>query len=121
MKRPLPPELIALGDTLQLAVERTIVQRRRRRTAFFNGVASIAVALPLALSVAFADLSDAPRSSVGQGGARAALTWTPGFPLAVAHIHDETVRRTRAKVVCLDANDCRVPIPFYLDSPLGKV
>ena len=120
--RPLPPELIAIGDHLQAAVERSLARRRARRTTFLNGVATVAVALPLALAVASADLSTSnTKPSVGAGGARPALAWTPGFPLAVSHIPDEVVVTTTARVVCLDANDCRAPVPFYLESPLGKV
>lgn len=122
MRRPLPPELITLGDHLQAAVERSVARRRVRRTAFLNGVATVAVALPLAFSVAFADLGqESSKPTVGLAGARPALAWTPGFPLAVAHIPDEVVAPAVVRTVCLDANDCRVPVPFYLESPLGKV
>ena len=121
MRRPLSPDLVALGDHLHTAIERSLARRRARRTAFLNGVATIAVAVPLALSVAFADLGQAPKPSVGGGGARPALAWTPGFPLAVAHIPEKPIPVVEVRNVCLDANDCRVRIPFYLESPLGKV
>ena len=54
MRRPLPPELIALGDALEAAAMRALARRRQRRQMVLNAAASIAVALPLAISVATA-------------------------------------------------------------------
>jgi hypothetical protein len=47
MRRPLPPELIVLGDRLETAALRAVGRRRTRRQMILNAVASIAIALPL--------------------------------------------------------------------------
>jgi hypothetical protein len=47
MKRPLPPELIVLGDQLELAARRALGNRRTRRHMVLNAFTSIAIAVPL--------------------------------------------------------------------------
>jgi hypothetical protein len=47
VRRPLPPELIVLGDQLEFAARRAVGHRRTRRQMVLNAVASIAVAVPL--------------------------------------------------------------------------
>jgi hypothetical protein len=51
MRRPLPPELIVLGDQLELAARRALGQRRARRHMVLNAFTSIAIAVPLAAGV----------------------------------------------------------------------
>jgi hypothetical protein len=52
MRRPMPPELIALGDQLEAAAARAVRRRRRaRRQLWMNGAASVLVALPLAVAI----------------------------------------------------------------------
>ncbi len=51
MKRPLPPELIVLGDQLESAARRAVGQRRTRRQMVLNAITSIAIAVPLVASV----------------------------------------------------------------------
>jgi hypothetical protein len=47
MRRPLPPELVELGDHLELAARRSIGRRPTRRQQFFNAATGLLVALPL--------------------------------------------------------------------------
>ena len=51
MRRPLPPELVELGDHLETAARRAVGQRRTRRQLVLNGMTSIAVAVPLVASL----------------------------------------------------------------------
>jgi hypothetical protein len=51
MRRPLPPELIVLGDQLELAARRAVGQRRTRRHMVLNALTSMAIAVPLAVGV----------------------------------------------------------------------
>lgn len=62
MRRPLPPELVALGDQLETAAKRAIGRRRARRQLVLNALASVAVALPVVVSVA-SHTVNAPLSS----------------------------------------------------------
>ena len=50
MRRPLPPELLALGDHLETATRRALGRKHVRRQLVLNAVASVAVALPLAIA-----------------------------------------------------------------------
>jgi hypothetical protein len=52
MRRPLPPELVALGDQLETAAGRALGRRRARRQLVLNAMASVAVAMPLVVSFA---------------------------------------------------------------------
>ena len=52
MRRPLPPELVELGDQLEAAAERTLARRRQRRQLALNAAASLIVAVPITLTVA---------------------------------------------------------------------
>jgi hypothetical protein len=47
MRRPLPPDLILLGDQLELAARRAVGRRRTRRQMVLNAITSIAIAVPL--------------------------------------------------------------------------
>lgn len=47
MRRPLPPELVVLGDQLETGARRTLGNRRTRRHMILNLVAALAVTLPL--------------------------------------------------------------------------
>jgi hypothetical protein len=47
VRRPLPPELLALGDHLELATRHQLSRRRTRRQLVLNALASLAIALPL--------------------------------------------------------------------------
>ncbi len=47
MRRPLPPELLTLGDHLESATRRQLGQRRARRQMVLNALASAVVAVPL--------------------------------------------------------------------------
>jgi len=51
MRRPLPPELIVLGDQLEGAVRRSVGHRRTRRQLTLNAFTSVLVALPLVPAV----------------------------------------------------------------------
>jgi hypothetical protein len=125
------PDLVALGDTLEAAAERDLRRRRTRRQAFMNGLASLAIAVPVALSLLSADVPRlTPSSAVSNPippvrtlplGARTVIAWTPGDRLAVGHIPDERLLPAQPVKQCLGGGDCRVPIPYTLDAPLGKV
>ncbi len=115
--RPMAPDLAALGDQLQAAVDRDVRRRRARRQAFLNAAASLVVVVPLAISIAFGGIGE--EQVVGQGGASATLTWTPGHDFSFRHIPEKPVQ-THAWMRCLDAKDCRVyqePIPVIVDFP----
>ena len=47
MRRPLPPELIDLGDRLEFAARRAVGHRRTRRHMVLNAMMSMAIAVPL--------------------------------------------------------------------------
>ena len=47
MRRPLPPELLLLGDQLEAAARRAVGRRRVRRQMVLNAVTSVLVVLPL--------------------------------------------------------------------------
>ncbi len=47
MRRPLPPELLLLGDQLETAVRRSAGRRRTRRQMVLNAVTSVLVVIPL--------------------------------------------------------------------------
>ncbi|MEA2123882.1 MAG: hypothetical protein QOI80_664 [Solirubrobacteraceae bacterium] len=47
MRRPLPPELVVLGDHLETAARVAVGRRRTRRQMVLNAFTSIAIALPL--------------------------------------------------------------------------
>ena len=47
MRRPLPPELIVLGDRLETAAARAVSRRRTRRQMVLNSMTSMVVAVPL--------------------------------------------------------------------------
>ena len=47
MRRPLPPELLLLGDQLEAAARRAVGRRHTRRQMVLNAVASVFVVLPL--------------------------------------------------------------------------
>jgi hypothetical protein len=51
MRRPLPPELVVLGDQLETAASRALGRRRARRQLVLNALASVAVAIPLVVSL----------------------------------------------------------------------
>ena len=51
MRHPLPPDLLELGDRLERAAAAALARRRVRRQQVLNAVASVLVAVPLALSV----------------------------------------------------------------------
>lgn len=60
MRRPLPPELIELGDHLELAARRSIGRRPTRRQQFFNAATGLLVALPLVPAVLGAAVPPTP-------------------------------------------------------------
>jgi hypothetical protein len=116
--RPMSPDLAFLGDQLEAAVHRDVRRRRARRQLFFNAAASLIVAIPLAISIATADLGGEP-SQIGAAGASSSLNWTPGFDLSFRHIPDKPIQ-TREWARCLDARDCLAisdPVPFAIDFP----
>lgn len=47
MRRPLPPELLVLGDHLESATRRQLGRRHAKRQMVLNAIASLAVAIPL--------------------------------------------------------------------------
>jgi len=57
MKRELPDDLARLGTYLEVAAGETL-RRRQRRQALANFIGVVTLAVPFALAVAAADLSD---------------------------------------------------------------
>ena len=115
--RPMAPDLAVLGDQLEAAAQRDVRRRRARRQAFLNAAASLVIAIPIAVSIATADVSG--EETIGPAGASATLAWTPGYDLSWRHIPEKPVQ-TLAYLRCLDANDCRAyvePPPFVIDFP----
>ncbi len=115
--RPMAPDLTALGDQLEAAARRDVGRRRARRQAFLNAAASLVVAIPLAVTLALGSVGE--EEMVGQGGASAILTWSPGNDLSLRHIPEKPVQ-TLAYLRCLDAKDCpayQEPIPVVVDFP----
>jgi len=108
-RRPdLPDDLARLGVYLEVAAAEA-VRRRARRQAATNFVGAVVMAVPFALAVAAADLS--PSDAFSPRPATISLASQPptsGF--MVRHIHDEPLPAP-AKPLCLDARDCRLPVP----------
>jgi hypothetical protein len=50
LRRPLPPELVLLGDHLELGARRALGNRRTRRQLLLNALTSVALAVPLVAS-----------------------------------------------------------------------
>ncbi len=75
MRRPLPPDLLDLGDRLERAAAAALARRRVRRQQVLNAVASVLVAVPIALSVATSTFvpepAQAPPAQVQTSGAAA--------------------------------------------------
>jgi hypothetical protein len=59
MRRPLPPDLVVLGDQLEFAARRAVGHRRTRRHMVLNAIASMAIAVPL-VAGAVGSLATAP-------------------------------------------------------------
>ena len=114
--RPMAPDLAALGDQLQAAVERDARRSRARRQAFLNAAASLFVVIPVAVTIAMGTMSE--EQVVGAGGASATLTFSPGNDINWRHIPEKPVQ-TLTYLRCLDARDCRAyePVPFVVDFP----
>lgn len=115
--RPMAPDLAALGDQLEAAARRDMRRRRARRQLFLNAAASLAIAVPVAFSVATA-ATEQPET-IGPAGASATLNWTPGYDISWRHIPEKPIR-TLQYLRCLDAKDCRAyqePISFIIDFP----
>jgi len=91
MKRPLPPELIVLGDQLEVAAARAVGQRPTRRQLVLNGLPSLAIAVPLAVALG---------SSVPPPSRAVAPVVGPGAPSLVRTAEDippRSLRRDRPK------------------------
>ena len=75
MRRPLPPELVVLGDQLEAAVRRHAGRRRTRRQMVLNSMTAAIVALPLVpamlgtLAEPVAEPPPPPAETRGLGGA----------------------------------------------------
>jgi hypothetical protein len=63
----MPPELVALGDQLELAAGRAVGGRRARRQSILNAAASLMIAVPFAVAVASADLPRTTLDTVAAG------------------------------------------------------
>ena len=99
MRRPMSPDLIALGDELEAAVARILGRRRARRQSVLNAVASLLIAVPFVFAVATADLS---RTAAVTGGSigdaaptRLGVPATMGYSPHVSHIPDERIAYLR--------------------------
>ena len=57
MRRPLPPELVELGDQLEAAAVRVLARRRTRRQLVLNAAASLVVAVPVTVALTSTQLS----------------------------------------------------------------
>jgi hypothetical protein len=114
----LPDDLARLGLYLEAAASQAL-RRRARRQAFMNFAGAVSLAVPFALAVAAADLS--PGDAFAPPPAVISLAVQPptnGF--MVRHIPDEPLPPP-AKEECLDAHDCRAPVPpAPLHAPVGK-
>ena len=114
----LPDDLARLGLYLEAAASEAL-RRRARRAALMNFFAAVALAEPFALAVAAADLS--PSDAFAPPPASISLAVQPptnGF--MVRHIPDEPLPPP-AKEECLDAQDCRTPVPPTPSRPpVGK-
>ncbi len=64
MRRPLPPELLTLGDHLEIATRRQFGRRRARRQMVLNALASLAVAVPIVAATIQAPAVTAPTAGV---------------------------------------------------------
>jgi hypothetical protein len=99
VKRPLPPDLVALGDQLESAAARRHGNRRAHRQLALNLAASVAIAVPLVASLG-ADISR-------RGPVSLAPRPTPTVAPAVSQLNfDVPPRRVRSLV-----NPSPSPVP----------
>ena len=121
----LPDDLARLGASLEMATGGSM-RRRARRQALMNAFGAVMLAVPLAIAVSAAPL--APSAGLPLGPSTSTATAQMSFFMTVPisqrtdflHIPDE--RLPAVKVVCLDANDCRVPyVPSLYPAPAGRV
>ena len=114
----LPDDLARLGVYLEAAAAEA-VRRRARRQAYTNFAGAVALAVPLALAVAAADLS--PSDAFSPPPASISLAVQPptnGF--MVRHIHDEPLPAPPPRP-CLDGHDCQTPVVLTpAHAPVGK-
>ena len=61
MRRPLPPDLLELGDRIERAAMHTLARRSVRRQQVFNAVASFLIAVPLVFSLGTARFTTTDR------------------------------------------------------------
>jgi hypothetical protein len=103
MRRPLPPELVVLGDHLESAVRRSAGRRRTRRQMILNSATALLVALPLVPAVMGTMAAPAveppvvPAETRGYGGAEddfpPRVLRGPGNPAGGALAEPSTLRR----------------------------
>ena len=74
MRRPLPPELVMLGDQLEIAARRAIGHRHTRRQAFLNALTSLLIVLPLLPAVLGVVASPIPPPTALEEPARPGLS-----------------------------------------------
>lgn len=103
MRRPLPPELVVLGDHLEVAVRRHAGRRRTRRQMVLNSMTAALVALPLfpavlgTMSAPAEEPPPRPAQTRGYGGAEDSfpprVLRRPGNPAGNALAEPSTLRR----------------------------
>jgi hypothetical protein len=118
MKPELPDDLNRLGLYLEAAAGETL-RRRQRRQAWANFIGAVTLSVPFALAVAASDL--APGDAFAPPPAQISLAVQPPTnAFMVRHIPDEPIPPA-SKDRCLDALDCRSPVPPTVEpAPAGK-
>ncbi len=89
MRRPLPPELVQLGDRLESAAARALGRRRTRRALVLNAMASLVIAVPLVGSLLGTVAAPAvtPPAAFAPSAPAPVRTSDDSPPRVVRHIH----------------------------------
>lgn len=105
MRRPLPPELVRLGDELETAARRSVVDRPVRRQLALNVLATLVVAVPLGVAVTGAELA----RPVASHDVAPAVDVRAGAPARSVDVLPRDLRRLR-----FDAADDLLVLPSPL-------
>jgi len=114
-------ELLRLGAQLEAATARAVRRRRARLQTARGLIASLLLAVPVVLGAAPGQLSGSAGPLPAVPRVTDVTRMPPTYGFVERHIPDE-IAESRVRMPCLDARDCRAPIPRSMEpAPPGKV
>ncbi len=112
MKRPLPPELVRLGDELETAARRSVVDRPVRRQLALNALATLVITVPLGVAATGAELA---RPVSSQGSAPAAeVRSAPDNPGPRPRPSNDRLPRDLRRLELIPQTDDLLVLPSHL-------